>query len=205
MAPRTHALAADRSPKVQRTRLRLVEAVRGELQERGSFTAELAARRAGSSPATFYNHFASKEVALTAAYAALMADLVAFVRAELQIERVLEQGLERFVESWVLAVAAFFRENSRVFRAAQAELPSSKAMRDVFREREAEALECYRRFLRLGQAARVIREGDPEALGQVLMVSSEGWNHRSVLEMEAGSPLHRELTRAVVRMLAPEE
>ena len=194
------------TPKIERTRLRLVEAVRSEIQANGgTFTAETAARRAGSSPATFYNHFPSKGSALTAAYETLMRDLVAFVRGELQIDRALEQGLERFIADWLLAVSAFFAANTHVFRAAQAALPGSKEMRDVFREREAEAFECYHRFVNLGQAARLLRTGDAHAMAQVLMVTSEGWNHRSVLEMEPGSPLHRELTRSVVRMLAEEE
>lgn len=201
----TVAQTSELLPKAQRTRLRLVEAVRDEIQESGGFTAEVAARRASSSPATFYNHFESKQDALMAAYAALMDDLVAFTREQLQIERLLDVGLERFVADWVLAVAAFFRTNSRVFRSAQAALPNSRAMRDIFREREAMALECYTRFVRFGQAARVIRSGDTDTIAQVLMVTSEGWNHRSVLSMHEGDALHAELRNSIVRMLAPEE
>ena len=194
------------SPKLERTRLRLVAAVRSEIEASGgTFTTESAARRAGSSPATFYNHFPSKGAALTAAYEALMGELVEFVRGHLRIERALEMGLEPFVADWLLAVAAFFRTNSHVFRAAQATLPTSKGMRDVFREHETAAFECYRVFVSLGQAASLVRPGDTDAIAQVLMVTSEGWNHRSVLEMEANSPLHEELTRSVVRMLSKEE
>ena len=192
-------------PKVERTRLRLVRAVREEIEATGGFTAEVAARRAGTSAATFYNHLPSKHEALHAVYVELMDELVESVAAMLRIERVLEVGLEAFVAEWVQGVARFFRRNARVFSAAQVALPDSKAMRDVFRSREARALEIYERFVRLGQAARVLREGDVAAMAQVMMVTSEGWLHPSVQALEAGDALHAELTGSVVRMLAPDE
>lgn len=192
-------------PKAERTRLRLVRAVRDEIEATGAFTADLAARRAGSATATFYNHFPSKELALEAVHVELMDELVASVEEMLRIERVLDVGLEAFVGEWVLGVASFFRRNARVFSAAQVALPDSKAMRDVFRDREARALETYARFVRLGQAARVIRDGDVAAMAQVMMVTSEGWLHSSVQTIEAGDVFHAELTGSVVRMLAPNE
>ncbi len=192
-------------PKAERTRLRLVQAVRDEIGSTGAFTADLAARRAGSATATFYNHFPSKEVALQAVYVELMEELVESVERMLRIERVLEVGLDAFVGEWVLGVASFFRRNARVFSAAQVALPDSKAMREIFRDREAAALEVYARFVRLGQAARVLREGDVAAMAQVMMVASEGWLHPSVQTIEAGDAFHTELTGSVVRMLAPNE
>lgn len=192
-------------PKAERTRLRLVQAVRDEIGSTGAFTADLAARRAGSATATFYNHFPSKEVALQAVYVELMEELVESVERMLRIERVLEVGLDAFVGEWVLGVASFFRRNARVFSAAQVALPDSKAMREIFRDREAAALEVYARFVRLGQAARVLREGDVAAMAQVMMVTSEGWLHPSVQTIEAGDAFHTELTGSVVRMLAPNE
>lgn len=192
-------------PKAERTRLRLVQAVRDEIGSTGAFTADLAARRAGSATATFYNHFPSKEVALQAVYVELMEELVESVERMLRIERVLEVGLDAFVGEWVLGVASFFRRNARVFSAAQVALPDSKAMREIFRDREAAALEVYARFVRLGQAARVLRDGDVNAMAQVMMVTSEGWLHPSVQTIEAGDAFHTELTGSVVRMLAPNE
>ena len=192
-------------PKAERTRLRLVQAVRDEIGSTGAFTADLAARRAGSATATFYNHFPSKEVALQAVYVELMEELVESVERMLRIERVLEVGLDAFVGEWVLGVASFFRRNARVFSAAQVALPDSKAMREIFRDREAAALEVYARFVRLGQSARVLREGDVAAMAQVMMVTSEGWLHPSVQTIEAGDAFHTELTGSVVRMLAPNE
>jgi AcrR family transcriptional regulator len=191
--------------KVDRTRLRLVQAVRSEVEATGSFTAEVVARRAGSSPATFYNHFASKEEALAAVFGAAMDDLVAFVRAQLMIERVLEFGLESFASQWVLACCAFFRENSMVFAAAQMQFPVSKSVREIYREQERAASERFVRFVRLGQAAQVIRRGDTDAMGQAMMVTAQGWNNPAVLRMKEGDALHGELVRTVVRMLGTEE
>jgi AcrR family transcriptional regulator len=190
--------------KTDRTRLRLVAAVRSEFEASGGFTADLVVRRAGSSPATFYNHFASKEDALIAAYSAAMDDLVEFVTRQLQIERILDAGLERFASNWVLQCVAFFRDNSVVFRAAQMQAPLSETLREVYRAHERAALEIYERFVRLGQRAQMIRPGDTSAIAYVMMITSEGYNNPAILRMDAGDALHRELSRAVVRMLEPE-
>jgi AcrR family transcriptional regulator len=189
--------------KTDRTRLSLVSAVRESVEATGGFTADRVARRAGSSPATFYNHFASKQDALRAAFEAVMDDLVRFVDAQLRIERVLESGLPSFANSWVAACATFFRANSRVFSAAQIQLPTSKALRDVYRVRESAAFETFERFIRLGQTAQVFRGGDPAAIAQAMMVTSEGYNNSGILRMQNDDALHRELTYAVTRMLEP--
>ncbi len=194
--------AAGGDRRVVRTRLRLVEAVRGEVEATGGFTAEEVARRAGSSPATFYNHFATKDDALLAAFNAAMDDLVAMVGAELRIDALLERGLDDFATAWVGTCAAFFRENCLVFRAAQTRLPASKAFRTVFREHEDAAFDHYLRFVRLGQTARVLRDGEAESMARAMMIASEGWNHPAVLKMELGGSLQRELAAGVVRTLA---
>lgn len=191
--------------KIARTRHRLVCAIGDEIRESGGFTADLVARRAESSTATFYNHFASKEEALLAVYSTVMEDLVRFVREQLEVERLLELGLQRFVADWTLAVAGFFREHSGVFRVAQAKLPGSSDLRDVYRLHEAQAFDAYRRFVSLGQAASVFRAGNANAIAQVLLVTSEGWNHPSVIRMQAGDPLHKALVASVVRMLTVDE
>ena len=188
--------------RVVRTRLRLVDAVRDEVAATGGFTAEDVTRRAGSSPATFYNHFPTKDDALLAAFAAAMSDLVTMVDSELRIESLLERGLDDFAAEWVALCAAFFRENCLVFRAAQTRIPVSKSFRAVFREHENAAFERYLRFVRLGQAAQVLREGDAEPIARAMMIASEGWNHPSVLKMEPGDGLHRELAAGFVLTLS---
>jgi AcrR family transcriptional regulator len=190
--------------KTDRTRLRLVAAIREEFAASGAFTADLVARRAGSSQATFYNHFASKEEALNAAFSAAMNDLVDMVTGQLQIERVLDAGLDRFASEWVLACVEFFRANSLVFSAAQMQFPRSTKLREIYRDREQAACERYERFVRLGQAARTIRTGDTSAIANVMMIASQGYNNAAILRMRSGDGLHIELTRMVVKMLEPE-
>ena len=189
--------------KTERTRLRLVEAVRLEIEQAGAFTAEQAAQRAGASPATFYNHFGSKEDALGAAFSALMDDLIGLVENHLRVERLLEVGLEAFAHDWVNETAQFFRANSKTFGAAQMQMPASKSLRMIFREREAAALEVYTRFIRLGQVAHALRDGDPASIALAFMITNQGWNHPRVLRMQPGDDLHHELTHAVVMQLAP--
>jgi AcrR family transcriptional regulator len=187
--------------KTARTRLRLVEAVRAEIEHAGGFTAEQVARRAETSPATFYNHFPSKDEALAAGFAAVMDDLVAHVETHLHIERLLDAGLDRFAADWVLACVDFFRANSATLRAAQARMSASDELRRSFRAHEAAALALYVRFVELGQRARTVRAGDAEAIARALMIQNEGWNHPAVLKLTPGDPLHRELARGVVRHL----
>lgn len=183
--------------KADRTRMRLVEAIREEFASSGGFTADLVARRTGSSSATFYNHFASKDEALLAAFSAAMNDLVAMVASQLQIERILDAGIEDFASEWVLTCVDFFRANSEVFKAAQMQFPRSPKLRKVYRDREQVAFEKYERFVRLGQAARTIRTGDTSAIANVMMIASEGYNNPAILRISRDDGLHIELTRTV--------
>ncbi len=203
----TRAAQGSRAPrltKLERTRLRLVDAVRAEIEQEGGFTAEQVARRAETSPATFYNHFANKDIALAAGFAAVMDDLVALVESRLRIEQLLDAGLERFAHDWVLACVAFFRTNSATFRAAQAGFAASDTLRRIYREHEDAALDHYVRFVSLAQRAQAVRADDPRAMAQALMIQNQGLNHPGVLRLEPGGALHRELSRQVVRHLEPE-
>lgn len=189
--------------KTERTRLRLVEAVRAEIESTGGFTAELVARRAETSPATFYNHFANKDDALAASFTAVMRDLVAHVEAHLRSDRLLEVGLEPFARDWLAACLAFFRANSSTLRSAQAQVPASNELRRIFRDHEAAALEHYVRFVELAQNARVVREGDAPSIAHALMIQNEGWNHPAALRPDVDEALLDELAGQVVRHLAP--
>lgn len=203
LAPVSPAEAAPRLRKTERTRRRLVEAVRAELERAGQFTAEQVARRAEASPATFYNHFTGKDDALAAAFAAVMDDLVAHVEGHLRIDALLERGLEGFARDWVDACVDFFRAHCMTLRAAQAQVPVSEELRAIFRSHEQAAPAHYVRFVRLGQRAGVVREGDAEAMAHALMIQNEGWNHPAVLRRARGDALHAELALGVVRQLAP--
>jgi AcrR family transcriptional regulator len=193
------------SGKLERTRQRLVHSIREEIAASGNFTGEQVAARAGTSVATFYNHFDSRETALIAAYESLMQDLVALVREHCRIERLLDRGLHGFLATWLTHATAFFGANSALFRLAQGATTTSRGMRDVFRRNELLVLEHYDRFIELGQAASLIRAGDRRSMAEVLLVLSESWNHPRMRGVEPGCPLHREWTRSLVRILAPED
>ncbi|MEM1437051.1 MAG: TetR/AcrR family transcriptional regulator [Pseudomonadota bacterium] len=191
--------------KLERTRLKLLDAVRNEIAESGRFTAERVASRAGSSTPTFYNHFANKDAALTAAYELLMGDLVQTVAQKCRIEVLLDKGLRELAAWWIETTAAFFRQNAPLFRLAQAAIKESKPMRAVFRAHEEEIIQLYLRFIERGQAAQLIRRGDARAMAEVLTITAQSWNHPLVQRLQPGSALHHELIETVVRMLQPDE
>lgn len=191
--------------KSERTRRRLVQSIREEILASGNFSGEQVAARAGTSVATFYNHFNSREDALIAAYELLMQDLVALVRDHCRIERLLDRGLRDFLAAWLESATAFFSANSALFRLAQGATTTSKGVRDVFRRNESQVLEHYDRFIELGQAASLIRAGDRRSMAEVLLVLSESWNHPLMRGVEPGKPLHQEWTQCLVRILAPED
>lgn len=191
--------------KAARTRLRLVESVREEIEAEGNFSPDSVARRAASSPATFYNHFASKDEAVLAAFEAVMGELVEFVQQGLDVARALDEGLEAFLHDWTWTCIGFFRANNLLFSAARSRMSSRDDFRVVYLAREAEALEAYTRFVRLGQRAGLIREAEPEALAEVFLLTSEGWGHPRLRRATRGDALHEELVRSLHAMLAPGE
>ncbi|MEH6558064.1 MAG: TetR/AcrR family transcriptional regulator [Oceanicoccus sp.] len=190
--------------KFERTREKLVSAIRDEVRESGDFTADLVAKRSGSSSANFYNHFATKDEALIAVYDQLMSDLVALVSDQCKIERLLDEGVQPFMAGWVLRTAQFFADNAALFRLAQSAFGRSKSLRHLFKKYEAAVTEIYRRFIELGQAAGQIRGGDQDTMAQMLTVFSESWHHSLVQQLEAGDPLHDELSQALVRMVSTD-
>lgn len=189
--------------KLARTRKRLVQAIRDEVTETGTFTAERVAHRAGSSTPTFYNHFANKEVALVAAYTLLMQELVEVVRAKCRIERLLDHGLRKLAQFWVAASVQFFRDNAALFRLAQGAMQESRAMRDVFRTHEAEIIDQYRQFIERGQAAQLIRTGEPRAMAELINITAQSWNHPLVLRTAEAAPLMKEIIDSIVGTLEP--
>lgn len=187
--------------KTQRTRSKLVDAIREEIVVTGSFSAESVATRAGIATATFYNHFATKDEALSAAYEQLMGDLVALVQQQCEIENLLDLGLSDLVENWVADTANFFKHNAALFRIAQAAIERSKPMRDLFRDHESQVTESYRQFIERGQAASLIRDGHPAVMAKVLTVFSESLNHPLVQRIETGDEFHQEIADAIAGIL----
>ena len=190
--------------KAERTKRLFVAALRSELASTGGFTAESVAKRAQTSPATFYNHFQSKEVALAAAFESAMDELVEIVHIGLRIDRLLQKGLEGFCADWAEVCANFFRSNAQLLVLVQAEVRTSETLRDIFANRQLEALQIYEEFIELGQLARVIRAGDAAAIAQMLLIANQTWNHPFLMQAREGDPLHAEMTRVMIQLLTPE-
>lgn len=187
--------------KTDRTRMRLVAAVRKELESNGSFNAAKVAQRAKTSTATFYNHFESQDEAFDSAYRALMDDLVRHVTDGLKVETLLDIGLEDFAALWVAGCVRFFRSNNVLFAVAQAKALSSVEVRRVYADSEKRAIDHCERFVRLGQSAQLFRAGDARDIARAMMILSEGYNNPAVLQMEPGDALHRELSGVIARLL----
>ncbi len=197
------AAEARTSAKALRTSENLVGAVRAEIAASGSFTAERVALRAGTSPATFYLYFPTKDDALSAAFDAVLDRLVEWVDDILCIERLLDGGLASLCADFVAGGVGFFTEETLVFRCALARLPESRDLRATYRRHENDVLERYRRFIGLGQSAGKIRGDDPLTIARALLVFSPGLNTPLAFGLTAEDPLLVELGSLLHELLAP--
>ena len=180
-------------------------AIRTEVAAKGLFTAEAVAKRARTSPATFYNHFSSKELALASAFAAAMDDLSELVNQGLQVERLLQLGLEGFCADWSKVCAGFFRANAMLLAVAQAEAPRAPELRGIFAKRQHESLARYTQFVELGQRAQMVRQGDADAMAKLLLMTNQCWNHPFLRELEPSDALYQEMTQLMLKLLAPTQ
>ncbi len=180
-----------------------MEATCEEISEHGSFTAERVARRAGTSVATFYVHLPTKTVALTAAFAKVMDELVEVVEAHLQVDGLQRAGLEAMMQAFVEASVAFFTSRSLVMRKGLAGLPDSQELRRVYRDHEALAFERFVDFISNGQAHGFIRSGNVDELARIFLVLSQGLNNPLLLDQEARSTLSSKMTDVFVGWLGP--
>ena len=190
--------------KADRTRRRFVSAIRSELAETGVLSPVSVSKRAQTSPATFYNHFRSRQAALASAFEAAMDDLLEIVSQGLRVELLLAQGLSEFCAGWAQTCAGFFRDNATLLLVAQAEAPASEALRRTFARRQQESLDRYVQFVTLGQRAGMIRAGDPQAIAQLLLVTNQSWNHPFLRHAAPGDAQHLEMAQLMVRFLAPQ-
>jgi AcrR family transcriptional regulator len=186
-----------------KTRARLVAATVDEVAASGSFTAERVAHRAGTSPATFYVHLPSKDVALAAAFSQVLDELNHEVEAGLRIELLLDDGLARLCEAFVASAVQFFTDRSRVFRCALARLPESRELRRIYRDHEESALAATLRFVERGQAAGRVRAGDARVIATSTLVLCQGLNN-PLLRGQRSGPLLLEQARALELHLAPD-
>ncbi len=187
--------------KAQRTYDRLAAATLAEICENGGFTAESAARRAESSPATFFSYFPSKDEALAAAFDLALDELVKVAEQGLRIDDLLDRGLEPVLTDFVDDVVSYFTRYALAFRAALAQLPQSKSIRDAFRERQAHVLSHYQRFIELGQKSGFVRAGDAKIMADALLVITQGLNN-PLLTTRKQSNLHQELALNLVLHLS---
>ncbi|MCG8590875.1 MAG: TetR/AcrR family transcriptional regulator [Proteobacteria bacterium] len=189
--------------KARRTYEALLDATRAEIAESGSFRAEAVADRAGTSPATFYVYFPSKDDALHAVFSRALDELVELVRETLTVERLLEKGLSEVCRALVADACAFFTREALVFRLALAQLPQQRTLRASYREHQAIVADLYRRFLRLGQRAGQLRRGNIDTVATTLMVISQGFNNPLLVGREPNDRVQGELALVLERLLAP--
>ncbi len=192
-----------RIPKAERTRATLARATRAELAAHASFTAERVALRAGTSAATFYAHFPTKDDALTASFALVLDDLVHRTNAVLHIERLLDNGLEATCAALVAELISTFAADALVFRAALARLQDCRALRELYRRSEAASLAHLGTFVARGQAAGLVADGPPVLLAELVLVLCQGVNNPRLLSEQANRALAEGWTSALVGALAP--
>ncbi|MEP5764858.1 MAG: TetR/AcrR family transcriptional regulator [Halieaceae bacterium] len=202
-APSLTPILVPAAGKLERTRQRLLQAIREEAQASGNFSAEQVAARAGISTATFYNHFATKDEALLAAGEGLLGEMLDMVREQCSIEKLLDQGLYDFAYAWLERAIPIFSNDASLLRLLGAATERSDDLKALARRHQESLLEVYARFIELGQAASVVRPGDKDVIARVLLVTAESWNHPLMQRLEPGSAFHHEMSQTLARILAP--
>lgn len=206
MAGRRADLATKRPGKSQRTRATLAAATRAEIAATATFTAERVAARAGTSPATFYTHFPTKDEALTAAFELVLAELVERSNAALDAEALRTEGLQPRCERLVSVLVSIFSGDALVFRVALARMAEVRPLRDLYRRSEAASLHHLERFIADGQALGLIRVGPPAELAELVLVLSQGVNNPRLLRTRATAAtraLRAGWVEALVGLLSP--
>ncbi|MCC6434970.1 MAG: TetR/AcrR family transcriptional regulator [Acidimicrobiales bacterium] len=194
---------ATTSNKSARTRAALAAATRAQLAATASFTAEQVAARAGTSPATFYAHFPTKDGALAAAFELTLDDLVRRTNAVLRVEALLDDGLEQTCARLVEELIEVFRADALVFRAALARMVEVRPLREAYRRSEAASLAHLERFVTRGQAAGLVTGGPSGELAELVLVLCQGVNNPRLLRTRNARPLVAGWTAALVGVLRP--
>ncbi|MEM9172237.1 MAG: TetR/AcrR family transcriptional regulator [Pseudomonadota bacterium] len=190
--------------KTERTRSKLIQALRDEVRFSGEFSVEAVTKRAGMSVPTFYNYFANREDALIAACRAFMEEVVAVTKEKTSISKLLQRGLEQTIEDWISIVSGFFRTNAAFALLLQAKLAQSEELVKIYKIHETQVIDLYREFVELGQAAGKVRTGSAPEIAEFLNITIQSWRHPLVIKSEPGSELHAEMTRSMALMLRPQ-
>lgn len=183
------------------TRRALVRACIKVIQETGSLQPEQVALEAGVAPATFYTHFANKDVALTAVVTEVVDILNALAESMLAPERLLDLGLERVILDFVKTSGDLYADHYSVIRLAQTRINDYSPMADAFLARQQEGLRIFETFLERARKAGFIRELDTERAAVTLMAALQSLNNRLVFDDEDYA---KNLTMMTVAFLTQE-
>ena len=162
------------------TRRSLVRACIHIIQETGSLQPEQVANRAGVSPATFYTHFANKDVALTAVVSEVADILNALAESMLSPERLLDLGLVRVIYDFVRTSRDLYSDHNSVIRLAQTRINEYEPMGDAFITRQEEGLRIFQTFVERAQKAGFVRETDTQSAAHTLMALLQSLNNRLI-------------------------
>jgi AcrR family transcriptional regulator len=168
----------------------------------GALAPDSIAYAADVSTATFYTYFETKDDALAMALDQIGAELAEALASILTVDVLLDSGLDSQVRSTVEATVVIFRRDGRLWRLAVARLPDAPSVGEVFRRRQEETLALTTRFVRLGQRAGKLREGDPELLARSLMMTLYGLA-QPMLEAYSALPLDH-VVGMIVGLLEPQ-
>ena len=164
------------------TRRSLVRACIRVIQETGQLQPELVATSAGVSPATFYTHFANKDVALTAVVSEVADILNALAESMLGPERLLDLGLEKVVYDFVRTSRDLYADHNAVIRLAQTRINDYQPMGEAFVTRQEEGLRIFQTFVERAQKAGFIREMNSQNAAHTLMAIMQSLNNRLVFD-----------------------
>lgn len=178
-------------------------AVRQLLAQSGSFSGEAVAARAGTAPATFYKHFASKDDALAQAFGEVLDDLLDVSAGWLDGPVLERHGLTRLCEGLVEDLIRFFRADALVIRAAVARMGDHRGLREVYRDADARARRLFEQFITTGQELGLLPDGDPAVIAEASVVITQGLNNPLVLRSGAPPELPRLLASVLAGLLAP--
>ena len=184
-----------------RTRRALVDAVRAELEQQGTFQAEAVVSRAECSVATFYGHFPTKDDALAEAFESSLEELLELCTRWLAVERLKGRSLTSVISRFTDELVTYFRRSSLLWRAALGRMAESRRVRGVYRQADRQSLEVAQQFVRSGQELGVIRSGDARRLASALVVVSQGLHNPHLLRPGADVGIRSEVARAMVAVL----
>ena len=147
-------------------------------------------------------HFATKDHAIAACLAVCFEEYEQRMAEVESIERLLDAGLRQTLADIVTAISAINDAYRALLRLARARIQASHLLREVSREEEHRAFAAAQRFVRLGQSAGQIRQGDPESLTATMRTVVEGLDAWTIRAHPAVAT--REIPDLLSRYLSPE-